>query len=209
MNFGFLLFADLEELDLVGPWEMVAMWSQYADGPENCLMIAETKAPVRCSNGMIIQPHLSFDDAPRLDYLLIPGGFGTRQQVDNQRLINFVSEQAQNCKAILSVCTGAFILHTCGLLKGKKATTHWLSLKQLRAMEDVEVVEERIVIDGNIWTSSGVSAGIDLALAFIKHEAGDDTAGSVQAFAEYYPSGKNYGTFHRDSKAPAYLTRES
>jgi len=209
MIFGFLLFPDLEELDLVGPWEMVAMWGQYADGPEKCLMIADTKAPVRCSNGMIIQPHVSFDEAPRLDYLLIPGGFGTRQQVDDQRLIDFVSGQAQNCKAILSVCTGAFILHACGLLKGKKATTHWLSLKQLKKLDDVEVVEERIVRDGNIWTSSGVSAGIDLALAFIQHEAGDGTAGSVQSFAEYYPSGKNYGTFHKDPKAPGYLTRDA
>jgi len=209
MNFGFLLFPDLEELDLVGPWEMVAMWSQYADGPEKCLMIAETREPVRCSNGMIIQPHLSFDDAPQLDYLLIPGGFGTRQQVHNQRLIDFVAEQARSCKAILSVCTGSFILHACGLLKGKRATTHWLSLKQLRKLEDVEVVEERIVKDGHIWTSSGVSAGIDLALEFIQHEAGDDTAGSVQSFAEYYPAGKNYGTFHKDSNAPGYLTRES
>ena len=209
MNFGFLLFPDLEELDLVGPWEMVAMWSQYADGPEKCLMIAETREPVRCSNGMIIQPHLSFDDAPQLDYLLIPGGFGTRQQVHNQRLIDFVAEQARSCKAILSVCTGSFILHACGLLKGKRATTHWLSLKQLRKLEGVEVVEERIVKDGHIWTSSGVSAGIDLALEFIQHEAGDDTAGSVQSFAEYYPAGKNYGTFHKDSNAPGYLTRES
>lgn len=209
MNFGFLLFPDLEELDLVGPWEMVAMWSQYADGPEKCLMIAETREPVRCSNGMIIQPHLSFDDAPQLDYLLIPGGFGTRQQVHNQRLIDFVAEQAGSCKAILSVCTGSFILHACGLLKGKRATTHWLSLKQLRKLEGVEVVEERIVKDGHIWTSSGVSAGIDLALEFIQHEAGDDTAGSVQSFAEYYPAGKNYGTFHKDSNAPGYLTRES
>ena len=185
------------------------MWSQYAGGPEKCLMIAETKEPVRCSNGMIIQPHAVFGDAPRLDYLLIPGGFGTRQQVDNQRLTSFVSEQAHNCKAILSVCTGAFILHACGLLQGKKATTHWLSLKQLKELDDVEIVEDRIVRDGNIWTSAGVSAGIDLALAFIKHEAGDDTAGSVQSFAEYYPSGKNYGTFHKDPKAPGYLGRES
>jgi transcriptional regulator GlxA family with amidase domain len=209
MNFGFLLFSDLEELDLVGPWEMVAMWSQYADGPKKCLMIAETKAPVRCSNGMIIQPHMSFDDAPQLDYLLIPGGFGTREQVDNQRLVDFVTDQAKYCKAILSVCTGSFILHACGLLKGKKATTHWLSLNHLRKLEDVKTVEERIVIDGKIWTSSGVSAGIDLALEFIKHEAGDGTAGSVQSFAEYYPSGKKYGNFHRDAKAPGYLTGKS
>ena len=151
---------------------------------------------------------MSFEEAPQLDYLLIPGGFGTREQVDNPQLIDFVSQQAKHCRAMLSVCTGSFILHACGLLKGKKATTHWLSLEQLRQLDDVEVVEERIVIDGNIWTSSGVSAGIDLALEFIKHEAGDGTAGSVQSFAEYYPSGKTYGVFHKDPKAPGYLSRE-
>jgi putative intracellular protease/amidase len=131
MIFGFLLFPDLEELDLVGPWEMVAMWSQYADGPEKCLMIADTKAPVRCSNGMIIQPHVSFDEAPRLDYLLIPGGFGTRQQVDDQRLIDFVSGQTQNCKAILSVCTGAFILHACDFTAMLRGHPHGHTLRPI------------------------------------------------------------------------------
>jgi transcriptional regulator GlxA family with amidase domain len=76
----------------------------------------------------------------------------------------------------------------------------------LRKLGDIEVVEERFVIDGNIWTASGVSAGIDLALEFIKHEAGEETAGKVQSFAEYYPSGKVYGTFQQDPKAPSYLS---
>jgi transcriptional regulator GlxA family with amidase domain len=205
MVFGFLLFPDLEELDLVGPWEMISMWSKYAGGPDKCVMIAETEAPVTCTNGMMLTPHAAFDGVPQLDYLLIPGGFGTRTQEKNERLIEFVAQQAQHCRAILSVCTGSFILHAAGLLKGKKATTHWLSLKDLRDLRDVEVVEERFVIDGNVWTSSGVSAGMDLALEFIKQEAGEDTAGKVQSFAEYYPSGKIYGSFHRDPNAPEYL----
>jgi transcriptional regulator GlxA family with amidase domain len=204
--FGFLLFPDLEELDLVGPWEMIAMWSKYAGGPGKYLMIAETAEPVTCSNGMIISPHATFSNAPQLDYLLIPGGLGTRTQVKNEKLTGFVATQAQNCKAVLSVCTGSFILHAAGLLNGKKATTHWLSLNELRSLGDVEVIEERCVIDGNLWTSSGVSAGIDLALAFIKHEAGERIAGKVQSFAEYYPAGTQYGKFHLDPKAPSYLS---
>ncbi len=209
MAFGFLLFPDLEELDLVGPWEMISMWCKYAAGPEKYLMIAETEEPVTCSNGMIITPHATFSNAPQFDYLLIPGGLGTRTQVKNEKLTGFVATQAQNCKAVLSVCTGSFILHAAGLLKGKKATTHWLSLNDLRSLGDVEVVEERFVIDGNVWTSSGVSAGIDLALEFIKHAAGEDIAGKVQSFAEYYPCGKMYGKFHLDSKAPSYLSSKS
>ena len=206
MIFGFLLFPDLEELDLVGPWEMISMWSQYADGPEKCLMIAESEELVKCSNGMVIKPQVSFENAPQLDYLLIPGGLGTRSQVENERLISFVTGQAKNCKAVLSVCTGSFILHACGLLNGKKVTTHWLSLDRMRELANVEVVEERFVKDGSIWTSSGVAAGIDLSLEFIKHEAGREIAGKVQLYAEYYPSQKIYGTAHQDPKAPGYLS---
>ena len=209
MIFGFLLFPDMEELDLVGPWEMISMWSQYEDGPEKCLMIAETEELVQCSNGMIIKPHVSFNNAPQVDYLLVPGGSGTRTQVENKRLISFVSGQAKNCKAVLSVCTGSFILHACGLLNGKKVTTHWLSLDRMRDLENVEVVEERFVKDGSIWTSSGVAAGIDLSLEFIKHEAGREIAGKVQLYAEYYPSQKIYGTAHQDSKAPGYLSNKT
>ena len=209
MAFGFLLFPDLEELDLVGPWEMIAMWSKYAGGPEKYLMIGETADPVTCANGMILTPHASFNNAPQLDYLLIPGGFGTRTQVKNEKLTAFVAAQAKNCKAVLSVCTGSFILQAAGLLTGKRSTTHWLSLKDLRNLSGVEVVEERFVIDGNIWTASGVSAGIDLALEFIKHEAGEETAGKVQSFAEYYPTGRMYGNFHQDPKAPGYLKRRT
>jgi transcriptional regulator GlxA family with amidase domain len=103
-------------------------------------------------------------------------------------LIDFVSSQAKTCKAVLSVCTGAFILHGAGLLSRKKATTHWGSLKRLRALCDVEVVEDRYVQDGNVWSSAGVSAGIDLMLAFIASVAGPEAAGKVQFSAEYYPS---------------------
>ena len=207
MVFGFLLFPDLEELDLVGPWEMIAMWSKYAGGPERYLMIAETAEPVSCANGMILTPHASFSNAPQLDYLLIPGGFGTRTQVKNEKLTRFVAGQAKNCKAVLSVCTGSFILHAAGHLNGRRATTHWLSLNDLRNLAGVEVVEERFVTDGNVWTSSGVSAGTDLALEFIKHEAGEETAGKVQSFAEYYPSGRVYGNFDKNPKAPEYLRK--
>lgn len=206
MVFGFLLFPDLEELDLVGPWEMITMWKKYAGGPEHCLMIAESAEPVVCANGMVLTPHASFRDAPQLDYLLVPGGIGTRSQVQNEKLTGFVAAQAKNCRAVLSVCTGSFVLQAAGLLSYKRATTHWLSLERLRNLGDVEVVEERFVIDGNVWTSSGVSAGIDLALEFIKQQAGEETAGKVQSFAEYYPTGKMYGKFHQDPKAPGYLS---
>ena len=207
MNFGFLLFNDLEELDLVGPWEMIGMWGEYAGGPKERMMIAETKEPVSCTNGMRILPDVTFEESPQLDYLLVPGGFGTRREVTNKTLIEFVSHQAKGCQAVLSVCTGSFILHAAGLLSGKRATTHWTQLEAMGKLEDVEVVEDRFICTDNIWTAAGVSAGIDLALALIAQEAGEEAAGNVQAFAEYYPSGKMYGGFASDPKAPRYLKK--
>jgi transcriptional regulator GlxA family with amidase domain len=206
-TFGFLVFPGLEELDLVGPWEMISMWSKHLQGPERCLMVAQTLDPVVCAKGMSINPHVTFDDCPPLDYLLVPGGEGTRQQVDNAALVQFVARQAKGCKAVLSVCTGSFILHRAGLLAGRNATTHWSSLPRLAALGDVTVCQERVVPDGNIWTAAGVSAGIDLALAFIESVAGETVAGKVQFGAEYYPAGRFFGAFHQSPQAPAYLKR--
>ncbi len=205
MNIGVLIFPQVEELDFVGPWEMLTMWKQVTEGPQNCLLIAPTKAAVLCSKGMSVNPHVSFDDCPPLDYLLIPGGMGTRTEVKNQQLLKFVKTQAESCKAVMSVCTGSFVLHAAGLLAGKRATTHWGSLSRLRELGDVEVVEERFTQDGKIWCSAGVSAGIDLTLAFIASVAGDDVAGKVQFASEYFPSPKTYGNYTQDSRAPAYI----
>lgn len=207
MIFGFLIFPGLEELDLVGPWEMISFWSRYAQGPKRCLMIAENPFPVICAKGMSINPHVTFEACPSLDYLLVPGGEGTRKEVDNRALIQFVTDQATHCKAVLSVCTGAFILERAGLLSNRKATTHWASLQSLRDLERVQVTEERVVRDGNVWTSAGVSSGIDLALAFIASVAGDDTAGKVQFGTEYYPSSRSYGGLNRHPQAPEYVKR--
>ncbi len=205
MNFGVLVFNQVEELDFVGPWEMLTMWSKFAGGPDNCLIVAESLAPIACAKGLSINPHVSFGDCPALDYLLVPGGQGTRQEVNNPALIEFVANQAKNCKAVLSVCTGSFVLHAAGLLSGKKATTHWGSLERLRALGDVAVVEQRYVQDGNVWSSAGVSAGTDLMLAFIASVAGEEVAGKVQFSAEYYPSAVRYGGFENHAQAPGYI----
>jgi transcriptional regulator GlxA family with amidase domain len=97
------------------------------------------------------------------------------------------------------------LLQAAGLLEGKRATTHWFSLERLSDLPGVSVVEERFVRDGNIWTAAGVSAGIDLALALIADQAGEDTAGQVQLAIEYYPSSKRYGQAHQSPQAPGYL----
>ena len=208
MKFGILVFPGVEELDFVGPWEMLSMWGGYLKGPAHCRIVAQSYAPVECAKRLSVNPHVSFADCPPLDCLLVPGGQGTRTEVDNPVLIDFIATQAQHCRAVLSVCTGSFLLHRAGLLSGRKATTHWASLERLRAKGDVEVVEERFVRDGKLWTSAGVSAGIDMTLAFIAEVAGAEMAGQVQLAAEYYPDGIRYGGADVREPAPRYV-RES
>jgi transcriptional regulator GlxA family with amidase domain len=205
MNWGILIFPDVEELDFAGPWEIVGMWGKFAGGPETRLIVAESSAPIPCAKGLTVVPHVSFADCPPLDFLLVPGGEGTRREAGNPALIDFIAGQAKSCRAVLSVCTGSFLLHRAGLLAGKRATTHWGSLGRLRALGDVTVVEERFTRDGAVWTAAGVSAGIDMMLAFLAETAGEQAAGIVQFAAEYYPSARSYGDFHRRADAPAYL----
>lgn len=207
MNFGIIVFPDVEELDFVGPWEMLTMWSKLAGGPEHCLIVAEKREPVVCAKGLSINPHVSFADCPQLDCLLVPGGMGTRREVDNVVMIRFLADQAPGCTTLMSVCTGAFVLHAAGLLSGKTATTHWGSLDRLRALGDVKVVEQRFVQDGNVWTSAGVSAGTDLMLAYIAHTAGEEAAAKVQLQSEYYPADTIYGSTASHERAPAYVKR--
>lgn len=205
MNFGIVISDQVEELDFVGPWEMATLWSKFAGGPEKCLLVAETAGAVTCAKGMSVNPHVTFTDCPQLDYLLIPGGEGTRGEVSNPAMLAFVAAQASGDRAILSVCTGAFVLHAAGLLSGKRATTHWGSLERMRELGDVEVVEQRYVQDGDTWSSAGVSAGTDMLLAFIAEVAGEEAAGKVQFGAEYYPMTRRYGGFEKHSKAPEYV----
>src|SRR5688572_27594966 len=121
---------------------MLTMWRQVADGP-TCHLIAQSSESVLCAKGMSVNPTTDFEHCPQLDYLLVPGGQGTRTEVNNAALVQFVAAQARGCKAVLSVCTGSFVLHAAGILSGKRATTHWASLERLRALGDVTVVEER------------------------------------------------------------------
>jgi transcriptional regulator GlxA family with amidase domain len=208
MDIGILLFPQVEELDFVGPWEIVGMWSVHAEGPQRRFVVAQSTRPVTCAKGLTVVPSTSFAQCPPLDILVVPGGQGTRRQVDNASLIAFIAEQARQCRAVLSVCTGSFLLHRAGLLKSKRATTHWNSLDRLRALGDVVVVEERFVQDGNIWSCAGVSAGMDMMLAFVASYAGEEAAARTQAAAEYYPSPKTYGDFRQNPKAPEYLKRD-
>ena len=203
-RFGFLMFPGFEELDLVGPWEMAAMWKAYAGGPQ-CLTVAATEGAMRCAKGLTVNADLGFAACPMLDYLLVPGGYSAFEAMRDATTLDFVRRQAEGARAVLSVCTGAFVLAAAGLLQDRCATTHWKALHRLSAWPGVSVRQERYVHDGAVWTSAGVSAGIDLLLAFIAAEDGEEAAGTVQFNAEYYPEARLHGMAHRGPEAPAYV----
>lgn len=188
------MFPDLEELDLVGPWEIIRIWSESFGEPENCLLISSDGENVRCIKGMQIGADTSFDRCPPLDALLIPGGNGRKKAMTDEKLLGFVRQQAAGAEAVLSVCTGSFILHAAGLLNGAEGVaSNWQVKTEFEERTGIAIANERFVRSSEkIWTAAGVSAGIDLALAFVAVRAGEAIAGRVQYEAEYYPSEKVY-----------------
>eukprot|EP00123_Amoebidium_parasiticum_P018305 comp24168_c0_seq1/m.44083 comp24168_c0_seq1/g.44083 ORF comp24168_c0_seq1/g.44083 comp24168_c0_seq1/m.44083 type:complete len:460 (-) comp24168_c0_seq1:71-1450(-) len=185
---GVLVFHWAQEFDFTAPFDLLGMWYHYYGGPEP---VAITNVPgggvVHCAMGLDYSVKYDYATCPPLEALLIPGGSGTRPLMHDLPTRNFLRKQAKQCKNILSVCTGSLVLAKCGLLEGKKATTHHKSLLRLSQFPGVTVDEKRWVRDGNVWTSAGVSAGVDMILAFIEDQAGMEVAGKVQLHAEYYP----------------------
>jgi transcriptional regulator GlxA family with amidase domain len=185
---GIVIFDRVEELDFVGPWEIFSFLRDLE--PETCdvFTVSERGGEVRCAKGLRVLADYSFETAPRADVLLVPGGMGTRTEVDNPTIIEYIRRAAGEAELTTSVCNGAFMLERAGLLTGRRATTHWRSLDRLRALGTVQVVEgERYVDEGTIVTSSGVSAGIDMALYLVGRLWGPEKARRVQKGVEYFP----------------------
>lgn len=205
MSFGILIYPGVEELDFQGPWEMVGMWQKYAGGPKP-LLLARSLDPVPCAHGMRVLPDHTLADAPPLTQLLVPGGFAALDEMKRADITGFVSRSAAAGATLLSVCSGSFILQAAGVLQGRRACTNWKAIAPLR-QTGVEVLEERYTHDGPVWTSAGVSAGIDMLLAYIAATQGEETASTVQLHAEYFPEGRIYGTARQAQPVPAYLQR--
>jgi transcriptional regulator GlxA family with amidase domain len=188
MTTGILIFPDAEELDFVGPWEVLT--SARALRPEDRVVtIAQTREPVRCAKGLQVIPDHSFDDAPKLDVVLVPGGQGTRREVSNPVLIEWLRKAGAQCTWVTSVCTGALLLHEAGFAKNKRVTTHFAFIDQLQARGEIEVLKRvRYVRDGNLVTAAGVSAGIDMALWLVGQIHGPALARQVQHYIEYDPA---------------------
>jgi transcriptional regulator GlxA family with amidase domain len=201
---GVVLYENVQPMDVIGPWEVLAIWKNVLHAPIEMYLISEYGGLVHCDDDIFLKAHYPFSDSPALDYLIVPGGRGRREEVNNQRLIAFIKQKARSAKKVISVCTGMFLLHQAGLLRDKAVTTYWRALSELRSLGDVDVEEERVVKSENIWTSGGISSGIDLALELIAEIAGREEAGKVQLLFEYFPKRTIYCTLATAKSLPPY-----
>ena len=181
LQIGLLLFPDVTQLDLTGPWEVFAR----TPGVE-CHLVWKDLQPVRSDRGLSILPTTSFADCPPLDVICVPGGPGQIALMSDDVTLNFLRQQADQAKWVTSVCTCSLVLGAAGLLKGYRATSHWSSVDQL-ALLGAEPVSQRVVRDRNRISGAGVTSGIDFALTLVAEIAGDAVAKAVQLQMEYDP----------------------
>lgn len=178
---GMLVFPDLTQLDLTGPYEILAR----LPGSETRL-IWKTLDPVRSEHGLAILPNATFDSCGALDLVLVPGGGGINPLLEDGETLAFLRRAAAAARYVVGICTGSLVLGAAGLLRGKRAGTHWMSRDLLAAFGAIPVAE-RVVVDGNLFTGGGVTAGIDVALRVAAAVAGRATAEAIQLGVEYDP----------------------
>lgn len=182
LSVGMVLFPGLTQLDLTGAYEVLARMPNT-----RVHLVAQTLEPVRSEWGLAIVPNATFAEAPALDILCVPGGWGINDYLDDEALLGFLRERADRARYVTSVCSGALLLGAAGLLRGYRATTHWLSLDLLPLL-GAEAVRERVVRDRNRITGGGVTAGIDFGLALAAELFGPATAQQIQLAIEYAPA---------------------
>jgi len=182
VKIGFILFPDVTQLDFTGPLQVL----HRMPGAETHI-IAKTAAPVPSDCGLSLVPNTTFDAAPALDMLVVPGGFGVVEAIGDAETMDFIRKAGAEASWHTSICTGAFILGAAGLLQGKKATTHW-AYHDLLALVGAIPTEGRCVRDGTTVTGGGVTAGIDFAFEIVKEIAGQNAAEGIQLAIEYDPA---------------------
>lgn len=181
-HIGLLVFPNITQLDMTGPYEV---FIKFPDAQVH--LVWKTREPVTAGGGMQIVPTTSFAECPDLDIICVPGGAGMNPLLVDHETLDFIRRQALTAKYVTSVCTGSLVLGAAGLLKKKRATTHWMSHGMLAEFGAIPVAE-RVVIDGNTITGGGVTAGIDFALTLAARELGDEAAQRIQLGIEYDPA---------------------
>lgn len=185
ITIGILIFPQVEELDFVGPFEVLSDVNKVQPNSTKLMLIAETADPLCAFNGMKIIPDTTIENCPALDILVVPGGKGRLVAMKNSAIKDFIQKQLPAAKYITSVCTGALLLAEAGLLKGKKATTYHTAFSELETYS-VQVLPKKIVQDGKIITAGGVSSGIELGFYLLKQLFGLTISQEVARRIEYY-----------------------
>jgi transcriptional regulator GlxA family with amidase domain len=193
---GIALFGNIEVLDFCGPFEVFSATRLNEErrleesSPFEVLLIAEKNDPVVTTGGMKVVPDHTFESCPKLNILVVPGGWGTRKELKNAAMLNWLRKCASEVETLTSVCTGSMLLGFAGLLEGCHATTHWRSLDWMRESFPAVTVEydKHVVEEGRIFTSAGISAGIDMALKVVARYCGEAIARATARHMEYpYP----------------------
>ena len=190
---GIVVYEEVEVLDFCGPFEVFSVTRLNEEkrreepSPFSAFLVAETKSPVVATCGMKVVPDHDLDSCPKLDILLVPGGWGFRHQMNNERLLKWIADRSRQVETLTSVCTGALLLGKAGLLDGKRATTHWRWLESMQEQFPNVTVEKRLhfVEDGALFSSAGISAGIDMSLRLVIRYYGEAVARATARHMEY------------------------
>ena len=181
-HIGMLIFPRLTQLDMTGPYEVLARLPNTRVD-----LVARSLDPVTTDRGMQIVPTVTYTNCPPLDVVMVPGGPGQQDLMEDEEALGFLRRQAVNARYVTSVCTGSLVLAAAGLLKGKRATCHWAAIEHLKLLGAI-LVNERVVVDGNIVTGAGVASGIDFALKLAAILDGEAVAREIQLQIEYDPA---------------------
>ena len=181
LQIGSLLFDGIDQIDLTGPFEVLSRLPNVT-----CRIYGNTRTPVRDIKGLQLVPDATLADAPQLHVLHIPGGFGQEALMEDAEVLGWIRRQAAGARSVFSVCTGALLCGAAGLLKGRRATTHWASFHLLHYFGAIPV-NQRVVVDGDWVFAAGVTAGIDGALRLAADLRGEDAARAIQLYMTYAP----------------------
>jgi transcriptional regulator GlxA family with amidase domain len=208
LSVGILIFDDVEVLDFAGPFEVFSRTRTVAgadsrrtddSAPFEVFTVGRSHDPITAIGGLTVTPRYSWASAPAIDLLVVPGGFGTRALLNDEATLNWIRETAARARQVTSVCTGALLLAKIGLLHGKRATTHWAGLDLLPSIDPtIQVQRDQRVVHDGVFTSAGVSAGIDMSFAVVEQICGRAVAAETAHYIEY-PWGRHDVPKHQNA----------
>ena len=201
INVGIFIFDEVEVLDFAGPFEVFSRTrllkgaeSRRSDdsAPFNPFTVSMDTEHLTATGGLKIIADYTFNNFPKIDILIVPGGYGTRTLLNNEILLKWIKAVSDKANITASVCTGSLLLAKAGLLEGKRATTHWGAIEALKSIsKDIQVITERRVVNDEIITSAGVSSGIDMAFMIVENLYGEQVASDTSKYIEFHRSKEN------------------